>query len=308
MGASCVPCRPHSKGECLYKDIIESHKFFKWNMKQFRELIQKFAEDLDKISDISDLQASPNPSPIYRKNTEIAMISENTLLSLDYGNGRISFPDKKRSPDLNRSQTRNTLSVLIKTKLHEFMLKNFCCMSSESEWFMFHPIILPDVDNIAFFETSFQINIFAWVFPFLRPKNYGEKHLDLIDLLKETYGEASKKTLEKFLAIMIEYVYVEMPKKIIVFILKEFGSVTKQKLNNYQINSEVEAELKEYMNNIFTKHKAFDLTCRIFDKMKPLFIGEDPWMEMYKASAKIEDYLYIENILNEGFYLYSRNN
>ena len=304
MGTACDRCRPNAKSEQFIKEIMQSIKFNDWNYLEFIDLLDKFLLEKENISDISgfsdnhDSERGTNDK--LDKKLESAVFTQEELIE----NGRFSIANKS---DNNRSQTKIIINQIIFGKLKKFIERNFCSISLECKWFMYHTEILPELDLIVSTESNFLVSLFSWVMLFLKPINLKEKYKDFVNSLYYIYGnDLTRKHFEKFLSQMIEYCYLFIPRKIIKFTLKEYKINKGIFSNSSNIDSDLHDQLNLLYSDIFTKQNAFEFLCMLFDKINPFLkndkLGKD---DFYKAAEEIEQYLYFENILDNGFYLYS---
>lgn len=292
MGNTCQKCRHTSQVENLIREVVGSVKFNSWTIKDFYELAEKLRGELQNFSSINDITSS-----LIKPNLKL---SDNTIMSLDaLGNGRIS--DKYLEISKLRIKTQAEESLI--RRLDKFTIRNFCSISSNCKWFMFHPAILPSFDHTPNIDQNYLIIIFSWIFPFLRPQNNKEKHKDLLELILYLYGEVTRKNLESFLGLMIENFHYFIPKKIIKFLLTEYEVGAKIKLNEFSIDYDMETELKALNSTIFTKSKCYEFLTKITEKLCEQADSPDGF-----AAEEIESYLYAESIIDNGLYLFSMSN
>lgn len=299
MGSTCQKCRHTSEVENFIREIVSSVKFNSWTLKDFYDLVEKLGGDLENLNSINDLTTSLIKPKLK--------LSDNTIMSLEaLGNGRVS---DKYHQEISKIKFKTQSEEALLKRLNRFTLRNFCSISSNCKWFMFHPEILPCFDHVHNIDQNYLTAIFAWIFPFLRPQNQKEKHKDLIELIIYLYGEVTRKNIESFLGQMIENFHYYLPKKIIKFTLTEYEIGVQTKVNGYSLDYDMESQLKALNSVIFTKSKSYEFLSRLTDKMSIFY--SDPSLESSEATIAvqaIEDYLYAETILDNGFFLFSLSN
>lgn len=285
MGAACETCRPNSKGEVFIKEIVSSLKFNDFTYKDFILLIEKFFVNFNENNEL-----------IYKEEDVKLMNNDSTfIVSNDlFGNGRFS----------NNNHSDKTTNLLYGLKT--FLENNFCLHSIESKWFMYHIEMIPDIES---FDLCSHENcvflLFAWGFSLFKP--FSNKAADLIAVLQYIYGASpTKKQFDKFISQMVDFAYVYLPRRIIKHTLKEYKSNKGLSLNDYEFNSELQDQLNSLYSEIFNKQKAFEFNCSLLDKASYYLQNDEVSQEsLLLAALSIERFLYVENILDHGFYLYS---